>query len=162
MTTYFEYGVSLTNNQKSKLASAIRNNFQNNLQKHKQTKLTRLIKHEDDWLLNQQENKLKEYFGGHQHLLEFQWRLVQYQKCLEVDFKLINNHHRIQEMFMYHLFKHMVKNITHIFHNLITEAAKSNFNGSKKKKAKGKGKGKGLLLGPNSPFNSIPVLGSIL
>ena len=27
MTTYFEYGVSLTNNQKSKLASAIRNNF---------------------------------------------------------------------------------------------------------------------------------------
>ena len=37
-------------------------------------------------------------------------------------------------MFMYHLFKHMVKNITHIFHNLITEAGKSNFNGSKKKK----------------------------
>ena len=35
MTTYFEYGASLTNNQKSKLASAIRNNFQNNLQKHK-------------------------------------------------------------------------------------------------------------------------------
>ena len=34
--------------------------------------------------------------------------------------------------------------------------------GVKKKKAKGKGKGKGLLLGPNSPFNSIPVLGSIL
>ena len=26
MTTYFEYGASLTNNQKSKLASAIRNN----------------------------------------------------------------------------------------------------------------------------------------
>ena len=67
-------------------------------------------------------------------------------------------------MFMYHLFKHMVKNITHIFHNLITEDGKSNFNGSKKKKTKGKGKGKGkgLLLGPNSPFNSIPVLGSIL
>ena len=36
--------------------------------------------------------------------------------------------------------------------------------GVKKKKAKGKGKGKGkgLLLGPNSPFNSIPVLGWIL
>ena len=29
-----------------------------------------------------------------------------------------------------------------------------------KKKTKGKGKGKGLLLGPNSPFNSIPILGS--
>ena len=27
MTTYFEYGASLTNNQKSKLTSAIRNNF---------------------------------------------------------------------------------------------------------------------------------------
>ena len=30
------------------------------------------------------------------------------------------------------------------------------------KKNKGKGKGKGLLLGPNSPFNSIPIIGSIL
>ena len=39
-------------------------------------------------------------------------------------------------MFMYHLFKHMVKNITHIFHNLITEAGKSNFNGSQKKRLK--------------------------
>ena len=39
--------------------------------------------------------------------------------------------------------------------------------GSKKKKPKGKGvkkkkpKGKGLLLGKNSPFNSIPILGDI-
>ena len=32
----------------------------------------------------------------------------------------------------------------------------------KKKKNKGKGKGKGLLLGPNSPFNSIPRISSIL
>ena len=31
-----------------------------------------------------------------------------------------------------------------------------------KKKAKKKPKGKGLLLGKNSPFNSIPILGSIL
>ena len=35
---------------------------------------------------------------------------------------------------------------------------------SKKKKPKGKGRpaGAGLLLGKNSPFNSIPILGSIL
>ena len=31
-----------------------------------------------------------------------------------------------------------------------------------KKKAKKKSKGKGLLLGENSPFNSIPIIGSIL
>ena len=30
------------------------------------------------------------------------------------------------------------------------------------KKAEGKGKGKGLLLGPNSPFISVPIIGSIL
>ena len=35
---------------------------------------------------------------------------------------------------------------------------------SKKKKPKGKGRpaGAGLLLGKNSPFNSIPILGTIL
>ena len=32
----------------------------------------------------------------------------------------------------------------------------------KQKKKKGKGKGKGLLLGQNSPFNNIPLLGAIL
>ena len=31
-----------------------------------------------------------------------------------------------------------------------------------KKKAKKKSKGKGLLLGKNSPFNSIPLIGDIL
>ena len=31
-----------------------------------------------------------------------------------------------------------------------------------KKKAHQKKKGKGLLLGPNSPFNSIPLVGAIL
>ena len=30
------------------------------------------------------------------------------------------------------------------------------------KKKKSKSKGKGLLLGKNSPFNSIPILGTIL
>ena len=34
--------------------------------------------------------------------------------------------------------------------------------GVKKKKTKGRGKGKGILLGPNSSFNSIPLLGAIL
>ena len=36
--------------------------------------------------------------------------------------------------------------------------------GVKKKKSKGKGRprGSGLLLGKNSPFNSIPILGTIL
>ena len=34
--------------------------------------------------------------------------------------------------------------------------------GVKKKKSKSKSKGKGLLLGKNSPFNSIPILGTIL
>ena len=31
-----------------------------------------------------------------------------------------------------------------------------------KKKTKGRGKKKGILLGPSSPFNSIPLLGVIL
>ena len=31
-----------------------------------------------------------------------------------------------------------------------------------KKKKTTKKKGKGLLLGPNSPFNNIPLLGAIL
>ena len=34
--------------------------------------------------------------------------------------------------------------------------------GVKKKKAARSSKGKGLLLGKNSPFNSIPILGTIL
>ena len=34
--------------------------------------------------------------------------------------------------------------------------------GMRKKKWKGEKKGKGLLLGKNSPFNAIPILGDIL
>ena len=34
--------------------------------------------------------------------------------------------------------------------------------GMGKKNWKGKKKGKGLFLGKNSPFNSIPIIGSIL
>ena len=34
--------------------------------------------------------------------------------------------------------------------------------GMGKKTGKGKKKGKGLLLGKNSPFNAIPILGDIL
>ena len=34
--------------------------------------------------------------------------------------------------------------------------------GKKKQKKKKKRKGKGLLLGPNSPFNQIPLIGAIL
>ena len=34
--------------------------------------------------------------------------------------------------------------------------------GKGKKSGKGKKKGQGLLLGKNSPFNAIPILGSIL
>ena len=49
-------------------------------------------------LSNQQENKLKKDFLEHLLQSEFQWRLVQYQRCLEVDLKLIDNHHQIRKM----------------------------------------------------------------
>ena len=72
------------------------------------------------------------------------------------DYKLIVNNHRVQEMFMYDQFKHMVKEIIiHINHLHFLLMEKSSWMGVRPKE----GRGKGILLGPNSPINSIPVLG---
>ena len=93
-------------------------------------------------------------------LLEFQWQLVWYPRCLEVGFKLIMHHHQIQKMFMcrHRLHQHMVKATIHIGLHLLWELGRIQSEREFKKKSKGKG----LLLGKNSPFNSVPILGAIL
>ena len=144
MRTYTEYKVKLSDSQKSKLASAIRNNssltlndqipipkkffpmvapFQRSLQKNRERKSTKLIK-PVEWLSNQQENRLKEDYWEHLPLLELHWQLVLYQRCLVPVFNLIEHHLVTQQKYGCHQPQHVARVNIHMHHHHSLEVGK--------------------------------------
>lgn len=178
MRTYTEYKVKLSDSQKSKLASAIRNNssltlndqipipkkffpmvapFQRSLQKNRGRKSTKLIKPEVEWLSNQQENRLKEDY----------WDSIGIALVISLVSKMFGSGLQVDRAPSRNTTKVWVPPASTRGEGQYPYASPPFFGswenaigaGVKKKSSK---KGKGILLGKNSPFNSIPILGAIL
>ena len=142
MTTYIEYGVTLTDGQKSKLASAILN----------KSPLTLRLKHS--------------HLQGSDELMLTQRQITKIKKSLRngtgSDIKISKTQIRRSVKHGGNLFSSLASLGAKVLPYAIKGISKAVPALEWGLKKKSKSKRKGILLGKNSPFNSIPILGTIL